>query len=89
MPSTARLLSAMGTDKIHAHRPSEDTTLCGMDVVDAEDYEGENYPPRSADWTGRRYYIGLNRLMCVRCATEAFKARALAESVPLQEVRVL
>lgn len=89
MPSTARLLSAMGSDKIHAHRPGEDATLCGLSVIDPEDYEDENYPPRSADFTGRRYYIGLYRLMCVRCATEALKARALAEGVPLQEVRSL
>lgn len=97
MPSTARLLAAQGNEAIHAHKPAEDDTLCGLSVVHEEDLAFEVgdspdeiryiYPPRSADFTGRRFYTGVYRLMCQRCVHEAPKARAEMLGVPLEEVK--
>lgn len=92
MTDTAILLSAQGSNKIHAHKPDSDQTLCGMQVIDPEDFEPGDYPNRSADWTGRRYYIGLQRLMCERCTREAMRVRVVAEgrvSFPLASVRAI
>lgn len=91
MTDTAKLLSAMGNTKIHAFKPDEVVTLCGMDVIEPSDWDGTP-PIRSADIIykddveGRgvrpvRFYTGRNRGMCKRCVKEADYVRMDPEAV--------
>lgn len=88
MTDTARLLSALGSSAVHAHKPGVDDTLCGMDVIDWD--HDEEPPARTAVWTGVRFYDGGDvRMVCQRCVKKAPRARQemAGQAVPLQEVR--
>lgn len=87
MPSTAKLLTAVGS-KVHAHRPDSNMTLCGLEVVDPASYD-DKPPFRSADSTGKRFYNGRHRLMCDRCCMRAFRVRTVGAgeaSFPLAKI---
>lgn len=76
MPSTAKLV-AVTDNKVHAHLPESDETLCGLIVLESD---------------RKRFYTGRERDMCARCVRGAVKVRQVGAGsvgLPLQEIRNL
>lgn len=89
MTDTAKLLTAVSSTAIHAFKPDESSTLCGLLVVEPDSWSGKA-PLRSADVIYKevgnkqrpvRFYTGVHRLMCMRCIEKAPYARMDPDAV--------
>lgn len=92
MSDTAKLLTAVSSTAIHAFKPDESNTLCGLSVVEPDSWDGKP-PQRSADIIYKeldnrprpvRFYTGVHRLMCMRCIDKAPYARMDPDAVVIQ-----